>query len=64
MKLSPRQKQVLELIAEGYPKKQIAEQLNVSVTTVITHAQDAYKHLGAFNASHAVAKAIRSGVIK
>lgn len=35
--LTPRQYQVLKMIAEGHPTKQIARRLNISVKTVETH---------------------------
>ncbi len=38
-KLSAREAEVLQLVAEGYPSKQIADQLHLSVKTVEKHRQ-------------------------
>src|SRR4029079_7660258 len=38
-RLSAREAEVLQLVAEGYPSKQIADELQVSVKTVEKHRQ-------------------------
>lgn len=48
-RLSERQKQCLELVADGYTSKQIARQLNLSPSTVDNHLNAALERLGADN---------------
>lgn len=43
---SPRQRQVLELLVEGHGDKMIAQQLNLSVSTVKAHTGLLYAKLG------------------
>ena len=45
-KLSPREKGVLRMIAEGHSNKEIAGRLSISVKTVETHKARAMKKLG------------------
>lgn len=44
--LSPREREVLLLLAEGLSNKQMARRLNVSDNTVKTHLANAYNKLG------------------
>src|SRR5438876_293979 len=37
--LTPREAEVLQLVAEGYPNKQIADILSISIKTVEKHRQ-------------------------
>jgi DNA-binding NarL/FixJ family response regulator len=43
--LSPREKEVLRLIARGYPYKQVARRLSISVKTVETHVSAVLRKL-------------------
>jgi DNA-binding NarL/FixJ family response regulator len=43
--LSPREREILELLAEGFPNKQIADRLGVSDGTVRWHLQHVYHKL-------------------
>ena len=61
--LSPREIQVLKLLAEGYGYLNIAGQLAVTVNTVRNHIRSIYEKLHVHSASEAVSKAIRKGVI-
>ena len=54
-RLSPRQQQVLELMAEGMTNSQIGEQLGITERTVKAYAQELYDKLGARNRAGAVA---------
>jgi DNA-binding NarL/FixJ family response regulator len=54
--LSPREQEVLELLARGYLYKEIAEQLNISVPTVNTYIRRMYEKLHVRSRSQAVAK--------
>lgn len=44
--LSPREKEVLQLVAQGYINKEIAERLQIGLTTVITHRKNIVNKLG------------------
>ena len=61
--LTKREKEVLELLAEGLPKKRIADKLFVAYTTIDTHIQNIYSKLHVHSATHAVSKAIRERLI-
>ncbi|HEX9122279.1 MAG TPA: response regulator transcription factor [Actinomycetota bacterium] len=61
--LSPRELEVVALLAEGLADKQIAAQLGVSETTVKSYLRQAYEKLGAADRAQAVAIALRSRLI-
>ncbi len=61
--LTPRQREVLQLIAEGHSTKSIAERLGVSVKTVETHRAQLMDRLGIHDVPGLVRFAIRKGVI-
>lgn len=61
--LSARQMEVLRWMAEGLTDERIAEQLNLSRKTVVTHVQAVYRNLGARNRAHAVTLAFRRRLI-
>jgi DNA-binding NarL/FixJ family response regulator len=54
--LSPREQEVLELLARGYLYKEIAERLNISVATVNTYVRRMYEKLHVRSRAQAVAK--------
>jgi DNA-binding NarL/FixJ family response regulator len=54
--LSPREREVLELLARGYLYKEIADLLHISVPTVNTHIRRIYEKLHVRSRSQAVAK--------
>jgi DNA-binding CsgD family transcriptional regulator len=60
---TPRECQVLDLLAEGATDEQIAEQLDLSPATVQTHVRNAKAKLGARTRAQAVALALRRGLI-
>jgi DNA-binding NarL/FixJ family response regulator len=61
--LTPREVQVLELLAEGLPNKAIAARLNISDQTVKFHVSAICGKLGAVNRTDAVRRAVRRGLI-
>ena len=61
--LTPRELEILDLIATGLPQKQIAAELNISPKTVDFHIGQTYKKLGVPNAPAAIAKAYESGTL-
>jgi DNA-binding NarL/FixJ family response regulator len=54
--LSPREAQVLELLAKGFLYKEIAEQMKVTYATVHTHIRHIYEKLHVRSRTEAVAK--------
>jgi len=61
--LTPREIQVLELVAEGLPNKAIAARLDISDQTVKFHVSSICGKLGAANRTDAVRRALRRGLI-
>ena len=61
--LTPREVQVLELMAEGLSNKAIAEQLAISDQTAKFHVASISGKLGASNRTDAVRRAVRRGLI-
>jgi DNA-binding NarL/FixJ family response regulator len=55
-RLSPREHEVLDLLARGYLYKEIAERLNISVPTVNTYVRRMYEKLHVRSRAQAVAK--------
>ena len=62
--LSPRQREVLRLIAEGRTTKQIAQLLEISVKTVETHRAQLMERLGIHDVAGLVRYAIIVGLIE
>lgn len=62
--LTPREKQVLRLMAEGLDSRAIAEHLVISFTTVRGHVQHVLEKLDAHSKLEAVARAARLGLLK
>ncbi len=61
--LTPRQREILQLIADGHSTETVARRLGLSAETVRTHAKAALPRLGARDRAHAVAIAMRSSLI-
>jgi DNA-binding NarL/FixJ family response regulator len=61
--LTPREVQVVELLAEGLPNKAIARRLGISDQTVKFHLSSISGKLGAANRTDAVRRAARRGLI-
>ena len=61
--LTPREIDVLQLIASGCTYKQIAEQLGVSQNTVGYHIKNMYRKLGACSGAAAVMRAVTMRVM-
>ncbi|WP_292207388.1 helix-turn-helix transcriptional regulator [Mesorhizobium sp.] len=61
--LSPRESEVLALLAEGAPNKVIARRLNISVHTAKFHVAAILIKLGAANRTDAIAIAMRQGLV-
>ena len=62
-RLTPRQREVLQLVAEGHTTKEIATKLHLSVKTVETHRSQMMTALGIHDITGLVRYAIRMGLI-
>jgi len=62
-RLTPRQRETLQLIAEGNTTKEIAGKLNLRVKTVESHRTQLMKRLGVHDVAGLVRCAIRSGLV-
>ena len=60
---SDREREVLELIAEGLTNPEIAARLYLSLNTVKTHTRNIYGKLGVHNRTQAVTQARTSGLL-
>jgi DNA-binding CsgD family transcriptional regulator len=60
--LTRREAEVLRLLASGLTNRQIAEQLVLSVHTVVRHVNNAYAKIGARNRADASAYTVRHGL--
>jgi DNA-binding NarL/FixJ family response regulator len=61
--LTPRELEVLDLLAQGLPNKAIASRLAISDQTVKFHVASICGKLGAANRTDAVRRAVRTGLI-
>ena len=62
--LTPREQEILHLIAAGKSLPDIAKELYLGLTTVKTHVQHLYEKLGVSDRAAAVASAMRRGLIE
>jgi DNA-binding NarL/FixJ family response regulator len=61
--LTPRELEILTLMAEGYAQREIATRLVISPKTAASHIQHIIEKLGVHSRAQAVAMAYRYGVI-
>ena len=61
--LTPRQQEILNLIAEGMTNKEISRKLTLSAATVRTHLSEIFRKLGVKNRTEA-ARQVLSGMIR
>lgn len=62
MSLSPREKDVLSLIASGLTLEQAARKLGISARCANQYRGRAFDKLGAISSPHAIALALRIGI--
>ncbi|MFF0296501.1 response regulator [Kitasatospora sp. NPDC004615] len=62
--LSPREAEILQLLAEGLPNRQISKRLFISEATVKTHLVHVYEKLGVDSRTSAVAAGLAAGLIR
>ena len=63
-KLTPRQREILQLIAEGNTTKEIAKKLEISVKTVETHRTQLMERLDIHDIAGLVRYSIRVGLVE
>jgi DNA-binding NarL/FixJ family response regulator len=61
--LSPRERQIVQLLAEGQSNKEVARTLNVSVKTVETHRSNIMRKMGFGSLADLVRYAIRNKIV-
>ena len=61
--LTPREREVLQLVAEGRPNKQIAAILGIAVRTVEVHRASIMRKLGIADQAGLVRYAVRKGIV-
>jgi DNA-binding NarL/FixJ family response regulator len=62
--LSKREKEILQMVANGSTTKEVARDLGISPHTVKTHLERIFEKLGANDRAQAVAIAIRTGLVQ
>ncbi len=61
--LSPREREVVQLLAEGHGNKEVADQLGISLRTVETHRANVMRKLNLHSVSDLVRYAIRNSLV-
>ena len=61
--MTPREREVLKLVAEGNSNKKVADKLGISVRTAEHHRLNTMKKLGVTNTAGLVRHALRTKVI-
>ena len=61
--LTPRETEVLRLVAKGFAYAEIAEMLSLSVHTVTTHVKNTYRKLEVRSRGEAVFEAVQRGIV-
>ena len=61
--LTPREKEILQLMSEGLPNKTIASRLSISERTVTTHVANIYSKLHVNNRVSAIQEAMRRRIL-
>lgn len=63
IKISNREAEIIRLIADGYTTKQIADILNLSAHTIVTHKKNIFSKLGINNTASLVLYAMKENII-
>ena len=61
---TPRERDVLKLLAAGFANKEIAQRLSISEKTVKTHASSIFQKLGVQDRTQAALAAVRRGLVE
>jgi DNA-binding NarL/FixJ family response regulator len=62
--LTDREKQVFKLVAEGHSNKEVAQLLEISVKTAMSHREHVMEKLGVHNRTDLIRFALKKGVIR
>lgn len=62
--LSPREQQILELVANGYSAKEVAGQIGIAPRTVEGHVENIRLKMRARNRAHMVTQAVLAGCLE
>lgn len=62
--LSAREREIIQMLAEGLSTKEVASQLGISVATAATHRTNIMKKIGAHSVAELVLYAIRNGIVQ
>jgi DNA-binding CsgD family transcriptional regulator len=62
--LSPREKEIVRMVAQGHPNKVIAGVLNISSWTVCTHLRRVFAKLGVGSRAAMVARLLEMGTVR
>lgn len=63
IRLSPREQEIVRMVAKGHPNKVIADVLNISSWTVCTHLRRIFAKLGVGSRAAMVAQLLELGVL-
>jgi DNA-binding CsgD family transcriptional regulator len=63
VQLSPREQEIVRMVAKGHPNKVIADVLNISSWTVCTHLRRIFAKLGVGSRAAMVAQLLELGVL-
>jgi DNA-binding CsgD family transcriptional regulator len=61
--ITPRERQILQLIAQGHANKHIADILGLSINTVAVHRANMMKRLNIHRTAELVMYAVRKGLV-
>ncbi len=62
--LSPREKEIVRLVAKGLPNKAIAQVLDISLWTVATHVRRVFSKLAVSSRAEMIAKILQEGLLE
>ncbi|MFN3389382.1 MAG: response regulator transcription factor [Allosphingosinicella sp.] len=62
--MTPREVQILELVADGNSAKEIAGILGIAPRTVERHTENVRLKMGARNRAHMVTRAVKKGILR
>jgi len=63
IQLSPREQEIVRMVAKGHPNKVIADVLNISAWTVCTHLRRIFAKLGVGSRAAMVAQLLQIGIL-
>ncbi len=63
-RLTPREAEILRLVAKGHTNRQIAESLIVAVGTIKVHVEHILGKLGATDRTQAAVRAVELGIVR